>query len=200
MEVLADKSFETITQKCMNFYRSSVEMGPCELANSIMQSEDVPMHHFAHHYLVPAVLMTIVCRKQGYRFKDYSANMSEAEKRAKNVLPAFCGFYGACGAAIGVGIFMSIYTGTTPLTKETWKLCNMSTADALKEMAKIGGPRCCKRNTFVALQESSNFISKDLHVDILKDERIECRFSHFNLECLREDCPFYSEKLDAWKS
>ena len=66
--------------------------------------------------------------------------MSEAEKRAKNVLPAFCGFYGACGAAIGVGIFMSIYTGTTPLTKDTWKLCNMSTADALKEMAKIGGP------------------------------------------------------------
>ena len=51
MEVLADKSFETITQKCMNFYRSSVEMGPCELANSIMQSEDVPIHHFAHHYL-----------------------------------------------------------------------------------------------------------------------------------------------------
>ena len=80
-------------------------------------------------------------------------------RRARNVLPAFCGLYGACGAAVGCGIFMSVYTGTTPLSKDTWSLCNYATAGALSEMAKLGGPRCCKRNTFAALLPSRRCFS-----------------------------------------
>ena len=29
-------------------------------------------------------------------------------------------FYGNCGAAVGTGIFISIITEATPLTKENW--------------------------------------------------------------------------------
>lgn len=121
---------------------------------------------------------------------SYVRKIIETESRAKNVLPAF---YGACGAAIGVGIFMSVYTGTTPLAKETWGICNMSTAEALKEMAEIGGLRCCKRNTFLALKSSVESIRKYLGIDIVCDDAIECSFSKFNAECLKEDCPFYKD-------
>jgi len=195
MEPHADneRSFETITAKCAEIYRSAGEITPCALADAIMRDENIPMHNFAHHYLVPAVLMTLVCRKKGCDTDDYARKMAETEKRAKNVLPAFCGLYGACGAAIGVGIFMSVYTGTTPLSKDTWGMCNMSTVEALKRMAEIGGPRCCKRNTFLALQSGSESVRKYLGIDIASDDAIECGFSKFNAECLKEDCPFYKK-------
>ena len=120
------------------------------------------MHNFAHHYLVPAVLMAEVCLRDGTPEAEFGKKLDEVRRRARNVLPAFCGLYGACGAAVGCGIFMSVYTGTTPLSKDTWSLCNYATAGALSEMAKLGGPRCCKRNTFAALLFMKKYIAQHL--------------------------------------
>ena len=116
---------------------------------------------------------------------------TEVEKRSGNVLPAFCGFYGACGAAIGVGLFMSVYTNTTPLTKEYWGACNMATALALQKMGEIGGPRCCKRNTFLALNSAADSIHHVIGIDIEQNGKVECDFSRHNAECLKDICPFF---------
>ena len=188
-----DRSFDTVTKKCMEYMDQKTAATPCSMAISIMQETDIPMHNFVHHYLVPAVLMTLVCRLQKTGRRQYEENMAEIEKRSKNVLPAFCGFYGACGAAIGTGIFMSVHTGTTPMSKETWGLCNGITVRTLKRMAEIGGPRCCKRNTLIALQEGAEYIFEQTGIDIGREEKVKCTFSKFNLECLKEDCPFYAE-------
>ena len=39
--------------------------------------------------------------------------------RATDIKGGFCGFYGNCGAAVGTGIYVSIITGATPLTRES---------------------------------------------------------------------------------
>jgi len=43
-------------------------------------------------------------------------------------------------------------TGANPLSGLEWKMCNLMTAQSLKEIAMHGGPRGCKCDTFLALK------------------------------------------------
>ncbi len=188
-----DRSFDIITERCLDYYRAPAGRGPMDVVKEVMDDASFPMHNFAHHYLVPAVLLTEVSLKDGAPEEELANKLEEVRKRARNVLPAFCGLYGACGAAVGCGIFMSVYTGTTPLSKDTWSLCNYATAGALSEMAKLGGPRCCKRNTFAALLFMKKYIAQHLGTVIGVPDGILCRYNKFNNECLKDECPFYEK-------
>lgn len=59
--------------------------------------------------------------------------------RAQSIVGGSCGFHGACRAAIGVGIFVSLVTAATPTSGEEWRLCNTATAEALTRIAARGG-------------------------------------------------------------
>ena len=104
-----------------------------------------------------------------------------------------CGLLGDCGAAVGAGIFISIITGATPLSREEWRMANLMTARALESIALHGGPRCCKRNTFLALKEAIRFLSKEIGIRLPEPGDIYCRYSEQNRECLKESCPFFRE-------
>jgi hypothetical protein len=110
-----------------------------------------------------------------------------ARKRAENVLGGFCGFYGDCGAAVGTGIFISVLTGSTPLSVKEWGLSNLMTAKSLFTIANAGGPRCCKRNSFLAIQEAVSFVKDQFGVELPYDaSALKCRFHPLNKECLQE--------------
>jgi len=163
---------------------------PVELARMLMGSPAVKMHGPEHHFLVPAVLLAAYCNatdKKGEKEKK----IREARKRSDNVLGGFCGFYGDCGAAVGTGIFVSIVTGATPLSRKEWRLANLMTAESLRTIAMLGGPRCCKRNTFLALGEAASFARRELGVKIPVGRKVKCSFRHMNRECLKKECPFY---------
>lgn len=190
---MEEKAFEIITETCMNSFESETYKNPVDLALDIMRHPEFPMHNYAHHYLVPAVLLTALRKKRSAEDILFEEELEKAKKRAKEVRPAFCGTHGACGAAIGTGIFFSIMTRTTPLSKETWSLCNRVTADSLKEMAEVGGPRCCKRNTFIAINYAAKVLLEEFMCGLSCPQKTECSFSEYNLECLKEDCPFYKK-------
>jgi len=190
---MQDQGFKIISKICEEYYRFPDDNGPLELAIKIMEAPGFSMHNYAHHYLVPAVLITVVRSKQHCNEDLYLSELHETEKRALNVLPAFCGLYGACGAAVGTGIFMSVLTGTTPLSKDTWSMCNLITSETLKKIADIGGPRCCKRGTFIAIQHTIFFLEEHLSLKLKRPENVKCNFSKFNLECLKENCPYYKK-------
>ena len=114
-----------------------------------------------------------------------------AKKRASQILGGFCGFYGDCGAAVGTGIFMSLVTNATPLSIAEWKLANLITAKSLFTIANHGGPRCCKRNTYLAIMEAVDFLKENLGVNLEVKKGLECEFHDLNNECLRQKCPFY---------
>jgi hypothetical protein len=178
---------EVISHFCI----SSDSKDPLEMAVSLMKSPKVAMHGPEHHFLVPAVLLSSY-----YNFKNDSAMKEEkiklAQKRAVNVLGGFCGFYGDCGAAVGTGIFISLITGANPLSKQEWKLSNLMTARSLFSLANIGGPRCCKRTSFLSIIEASDFLTEHFGVALPLNKDIKCEFSSLNKECLKVDCPFYS--------
>jgi hypothetical protein len=72
-------------------------------------------------------------------------------------------------------------------------MTNLMTARALERIALHGGPRCCKRNTFLALQEAIKFLSTEMGIRLPEPGDISCRFSDQNRECLKERCPYYRE-------
>ena len=116
--------------------------------------------------------------------------------RATEIEPSFC-VCGDCGAAVGTGIFVSLVTGATPLSKEEWRLSNMMTSKSLLSVANHGGPRCCKRNTFLSIMEAVDFSEENLNVAIKIDKSRKCDYSAMNAECLRNGCPFYSKPTEA---
>jgi len=175
-----------ISQICID----SESKDPIELAVSLMKNPQVKMHGPEHHFLVPAVLLASY-----YNLKNEPGLKEEkirsARKRASNVLGGFCGFYGDCGAAVGTGIFISLITGANPLSKDEWKLSNLMTARSLFSLANIGGPRCCKRTSFLSIIEASNFLREQFGVVLPVKKDVKCEFSSLNKECLKDECPFY---------
>lgn len=178
-----------------SYCRKTDKTNPLEMAMELMKSPAINMHGPEHHFLVPAVLITSyynVLDKKDVKGKK----LAVAKARAKDIKGGFCGFYGNCGAAVGAGMYMSIISGATPLTKESWSLANLMTGTALIAMAKIGGPRCCKRNSFIAIEEAAKFTDKHLNVKLYDYEKESpvCSFRLRNRECLKDECPYYRKR------
>ncbi len=188
---LNEKLYKDITALCLEGYDS----GKCafELFEQAWKNVDFPMHCPEHHYLVPAVLLT-VCRKLRNDEKTQLVrDLNIAEQRAKNLLAGFCGWYGACGAAVGSGVFLSLLTDTSPYSTDTWALVNRLTSNCLREISAMGGPRCCKRVCFATLKTTAVFLRKNLDLDIREPQSIKCGYHHRNTECKKTACPYYSE-------
>ncbi len=184
-------AIEFINTYCLN----SSSVNPAEMASKIMHNPNVKMHGPEHHFLVPAVLITAFYN-QTDNAEKIAGKLQVARKRAENILGGFCGFYGSCGACIGNGVFMSIILDSTPISKNEWKLSNLLTSESLHTVANHGGPRCCKRDTYLALETAVGFLKNNLDVE-LESSEIKCEFSHRNKECIETECPYYTadEKL-----
>jgi hypothetical protein len=166
---------------------------PLELALTLMRDPRMKMHGPEHHFLVPAVLLAAYYNIKGDQ-KDKKRKIQEARLRSSKVLGGFCGFYGDCGAAVGTGIFISLITGATPLSTREWRLSNLMTARSLSSIANHGGPRCCKRNTYLAINEAVSFLKKNFAMPMQINGNLKCEFSDINKECLKEKCPYYPKK------
>lgn len=163
---------------------------PVEQALILMRDSRIAMHGPEHHFLVPAVLLSAYYNITDNRAKK-AEKISIAQKRAANVLGGFCGFYGDCGAAVGVGIFISVMTGATPLSINEWRLSNLATGRSLIAIAENGGPRCCKRNTILAIQGASKFITEEFGITFPVRANVKCEFTDLNKQCLKDNCRYY---------
>ena len=165
---------------------------PLETAVAIMHNKTVKMHGPEHHYLVPAVLLSAYYNKNN-DIENKKKKIAEARKRSEKVPGGYCGFYGSCGAGIGTGIFISLITGATPLSSDEWKLANRMTSKSLLTISDKGGPRCCKRDTFLAIIEAVKFLKKNFKTELPINENVKCDFSSINRECLKDKCDFFKK-------
>ena len=122
--------------------------------------------------------------------------LREMLRRGKQVPGGACGFWGACGAGVSTGIFVSIATGATPLAGESWRLSNRMTASALERIAMYGGPRCCKRDSYLALTAAVAFSAQELGVPMAQEKPVCTRFA-LNRQCLGPSCPFHPKSNEG---
>ena len=160
---------------------------PIAIIQKLMASPFCHMHGPEHHVMVGLALLTAYKNAGGDI--DLVKALAEMQARGKKVPGGVCGFWGACGAGVSAGMFISIATGSTPLTKEAWGLSNMMTSSALGAIGEIGGPRCCKRDSYISIIKAVEFAKERLGVEMELDE-IKCIHSSQNNQCIGERCPF----------
>ena len=167
---------------------STTSTDPSEILEKVMAHPSVPMHGPEHHAMVPAIIVAAV-KNAGYPVPEGA--VEKALERGSKVPGGWCGFYGACGAGIGVGTAVSVLTGATPLTGKTRALANEATAFALGKMVD-GGARCCKRASRKALEAAVEFLDTRMGIKLSQIGRITCQYVGRNHECIREACAYYS--------
>lgn len=162
---------------------------PISIATEIMDNTSINMHGPEHHYLIPAVLLAAY-KNAGGKI-DFDKAWQSARQRAKNVPGGICGMWGSCGAGIATGIFISVITGASPLSEIEWSLANQMTSKSLAVIAANGGPRCCKRNTYLAITQAVEFVKKQFDIVMEQPERIICQFSGRNEQCRQDKCLYH---------
>ncbi len=161
---------------------------PIELALCIFDLQRLHMHGPEYHSIVPAVLVTAYGNSTNN--KDIAA-IREAITRGKAITGGVCGTHGACGAGIGVGIAYSIIHQVTPYSKKERGSANQMTAHALTMIGKLGGPRCCKRDSMIAIETAK------AQFGCFDDSGIRYICSQFpgNDMCIKGECPYYPDKI-----
>lgn len=177
------KGLDVIMEVCLN----ETSINPIYILNKMMHMNFCHMHGPEHHTLVGASLLTAYHNAGGdIELKD---TLIEMISRGSQVPGGTCGFWGACGAGISSGIFVSIISESTPLSVRGFKLSNKMTSESLSEISEHGGPRCCKRDSYLAILCAIDFVEENFGI-ILEISDVVCNFSDYNNQCLNEKCIF----------
>lgn len=177
------KGIDSIFGVCL----AETSKDPVEILNKLMSLPFCHMHGPEHHIMVGAALLTAY-RNAGGGI-DLAAALTEVKNRGQRVPGGSCGFWGACGAGISSGMFISIISGSTPLSGEPFGLSNRMTAKSLDAIGTVGGPRCCKRDSYLSVLAAIDFVEEHFGVEMERSGVI-CTFSAGNKQCLGARCPF----------
>lgn len=161
---------------------------PIEILERMMDMPFCHTHGPEHHTLVGMALLTAYHNAGGKI--DLLFVLKEMVTRGRKVPGGACGFWGSCGAAISSGMFLSIISGATPLSKETWGQANTMTGKSLLSIGEIGGPRCCKRNSYLAILSAVKYVA-ELYGILMETDSVICSRSSQNNQCISHRCPFH---------
>lgn len=186
----------SMEERCSNIINACLQEksnNPIEIFKRIANQEFIRIHGPEHHILDGAVILTAFYNAGGEI--DLKASLTELMRRGMQMPGATCGLWGVCGAVNSLGAALSIIDGTGPLsTDDSWGSHMQFTSKALKTLADVGGPRCCKRNAMLSLQEAITYINENYDVKLATSD-VRCTYSGNNNECIKTKCPFYKKKI-----
>jgi hypothetical protein len=158
---------------------------PVQLLAHLFSLPGLHMHGPEYHSIVPAALVAAYYHQI---HQDGEAAVKEAIRRGRDIVGGICGTHGACGAGIGVGIAYSILHQVTPFSREERSEANRMTSAALLAISKTGGPRCCKRDSMIAVETAAALFSC---FDCAGDHAYQCSQFRKNDTCIQAQCPYY---------
>lgn len=176
------------SDRILSLCLSETSSDPIAILEKMMSMDFCHMHGPEHHIMVGAALLTAYHNAGGK--VDLNTALPELYRRGNAVPGGVCGFWGACGAGISTGQFVSVATCATPLAEQPWALSNRMTSEALHAISQHGGPRCCKRDSYLAILAAIDFSSEHLNITMQKTMP-RCTRSSQNNQCIRSRCPFY---------
>lgn len=165
---------------------------PIEILEKLMSLPFCHMHGPEHHVMVGTALLTAYSNAGGEL--ELERALLEMYRRGREVPGGACGFWGACGAGISAGIYVSVITQSTPLATKSWGLSNQMTAKALESIGRTGGPRCCKRDSYLAIIEAVKFTTEEFGI-CMEINAFSCTRSEQNNQCIQKACPFYERRF-----
>jgi uncharacterized protein len=163
----------------------SSETDPVRLLTTIFRLPGLKMHGPEYHSIVPAVLVAAYQNLNGTREPK---DIREAIRRGKDIRGGSCGYHGACGAAVGTGIAVSILEGASPMTNGTRGDTMAAVGRALLALSRFGGPRCCKRDAVASVE---SLASADPRFAVAVRAKYVCGQYRNNKDCIGTRCPYH---------
>ncbi len=164
---------------------------PMALAVKIMNSPIVRMHGSEHHFIVPAVMITCTY-KYMQPAQDLHLLLDKAEDLAMNTISQDCQFdCKFCGAALGSSIYLNLFTQALNSEDDVLSMDKILISRCLNRISEVNLPSCCKRDTYLSIDEIIIFIKEKFEIELPKSEA-KCTFSLRNKSCGREICMFYN--------
>lgn len=194
MPTTETRLYGELTDCCLSAFDAGQPRNPFALAELLMDCKSVAMHCPEHHFIVPAALLTATRLMQGATRETLEKDLKLAAQRASKVPGGFCGECGCCGAAIGCGIFAAVLAGASPKKETNWTQVNRMTARCLEQVASVGGPRCCKRVTYLSLGEAMRQSPALLGIDLGETPETTCHRYTQSKECRGVKCPYFPKK------
>ena len=124
---------------------------PYMIWRKLIKFSNVPMHGPIHHIIDGAAFMTAMY--------NLDTALDELANRGSDMPGATCGKWGMCGSASSVGAALAIIHETGPLSSNEYYKHNLQlVSNVLLKVSEIGGPRCCKRNGFLAIKTAAELV------------------------------------------
>jgi hypothetical protein len=121
---------DSVLGVCLGSYSKS----PIEILQKMMALPFCHMHGPEHHVMVGAALLTAYKNAGGAL--ELEPALREMMSRGRSVPGGACGFWGACGAGISSGMFISIVSKSTPLSVEPFALSHQMTASPFPQSGR----------------------------------------------------------------
>lgn len=187
--------YDELDKICIKTAEEKEHLTIHEMLMRLMDMEGMPMHCPYHHYIIPAAMLTQAAVSETRTMDELNEWLAKAQERAKTVPAGFCGECGNCGAATGIGIFLSVHEGTTPKSVTDWQWANYITGLCLQKISEFPGPRCCKRTAFIAVETGVPYVNEKCGTDFTISEEHICKYHNINAECIEKECPYYREEI-----
>lgn len=164
-------------------------INPVRIFKNIAKNEYVSIHGPEHHVLDGASIL--VAYKNAGGDIDLDIALEKILYEGLRMPGAMCGLWGICGAITSVGAALAIIDQTGPLSTDgTWGEHMQFTSNAIGELGKINGPRCCKRDAMIAFKNGIEYVNQHYGVT-LEQEKLKCEYSGMNEQCIKARCPYY---------
>lgn len=170
--------------------RKSGSTCPADVLEELMAAPECPAFGPAHHFLAGAAMLAAAANA-GYP-GDLDAQLAELAERSSCVPGGSCARWGVCGAAASCGMALAIAQDNAPLKAEGWSETQLMVAHLLEKIARAGAPRCCKRDSRIAVREATPWFSRALGVELaLPAADLSCAVAGQNTACMGEACPYH---------
>lgn len=170
---------------------------PSDLLEEVMADPRCDAFDPIHHFIVGAVLLTCYRNALGGADRDerLQADLEELRQRSAIVPGAACAYWGVCGAAASAGMAHAIIRGNEPLRKEGWSDGQSMVAGILDEIAKAGAPRCCKRDSRIAVTSAARAFNNLFGCGMQASGTLPlCKTMPKNTVCLGSACPYHPRR------
>ncbi len=169
--------------------RSEKGTNPIRMFKNLAKKDYISIHGPEHHVLDGACLLMAFYNAGGKI--EIDEGLKKILYEGLRMPGAMCGLWGICGAITSIGAALSIIDGTGPLSEDgTWGNHMAFTSNAIGELGKINGPRCCKRNAMISFKHGIEYVNQHYSVHLEYEEQT-CEFSSQNQRCIKGRCPFY---------
>lgn len=168
--------------------RTTTGHAPEDILEELLALTDLPMHGPEHHAM-SGLAVLLATERTGVKLPENF--IEETIRRSMQIPGGTCGYHGACGGAVSLGVAVSIITGATPLKGLARGMAHRATAMALLHCGDDEA-RCCKRALRKTVTTGREFFAVELGIEFPQPTGHQfCRDISRNSECAREHCPYY---------